>query len=82
MLKETTESPMTGQPRPFGNNPTHVCPNCGEWFDVENGGCDTWFVSAHDNESGLSAHVWAEAASTPVCPLDATTLHRFDIVDH
>ncbi len=65
----------------YGNVPTHVCPRCGEWWDVEDGGCDTWFVTAHDNDSSLSAKVWAEAATIPVCPMDAATLKRFDIMD-
>ncbi len=39
------------------------------------------FVSSHDDESSLTAKVWTEAASTPVCPLDAMTLHGFNIVD-
>ncbi len=79
--KEMTESPMRQDPRPSGSGPTHVCPQCGEWWDVEDGGCDTWFVSAHDNENSLTAKVWTEAASIPVCPLDATSLHGFNIVD-
>ncbi len=59
--------------------PTHVCPRCGEWWDVENAGYDTWFITAHDNDGGLSASVWTEAARMPICPLDTTTLDQFRI---
>ena len=60
--------------------PSHVCPCCGEWWDVENGGHDTWFVSIHETQACLSAQVWTEAASIPVCPLDTATLDRFNII--
>ncbi len=59
--------------------PSHACPSCGEWFEVENGGRDRWFVSPYDNESGLEATVWTEAGSDPLCPFDATTLNDFKI---
>ncbi len=65
----------------MNHGPTHVCPNCGEWFDVEPGGHDTWFVTECENESALAAHTWAEAAQRPVCPLDTTALKIFEIVD-
>ena len=62
------------------NVPSHICPSCGEWWDVERVGHDTWFVSLHGNELNLSAQVWTEAANAPVCPLDTAALDRFNII--
>ncbi len=59
--------------------PTHACPVCGEWFDVEHEGRDTWFVSPYENEAGLGASVWTEAANTPVCPFDSSRLETLAI---
>lgn len=61
--------------------PSHICPQCGEWWDVESGGCDTWFVEPHDNDGRLIAKVWTEASQEPVCPLDAFTLKCFCIAE-
>ncbi len=72
---------MIGESRHVRHMPTHVCPHCGEWWDVENGGHDTWFVSPHDTENGLATKVWTEAARVPICPLDTATLDDFKIVD-
>ncbi len=68
-----------GQYEHSNYGPTHVCPRCGEWWDVEGGGVDTWYVAAHDTEVDLSSKVWTEAASAPVCPDDSETLSRFCI---
>lgn len=59
--------------------PSHVCPRCGEWWDVEQDKHGTWFVAVHDNESPLSAKVWAEEADEPVCPEDSCSLDTFKI---
>ncbi len=59
--------------------PSHACPRCGEWFDVENDGHETWVVSPYDSEDDLSATVWTEAARDPLCPFDSTTLDDFKI---
>ncbi len=61
--------------------PTHVCPRCGEWWDVETGGYDTWFVSTFGEDGNLASKVWTEAARTPICPLDTATLDEFRITD-
>ncbi len=58
-------------------NPTHACPICGEWFEVEENGRALWSVSPCDNEGELSVQVWAEAAEMPLCPFDASTLEDF-----
>ncbi len=62
-----------------GHGPSHACPRCGEWFEVESEGHDTWFVSPYDNEGGLSAAIWTEATHDPLCPFDAATLDLFAI---
>ncbi len=72
---------MIGESKHVNHAPTHVCPRCGEWWDVETGGYDTWLISRRDNEGGLAATVWTESARVPVCPLDTTTLDEFRIVD-
>ena len=59
--------------------PTHVCPKCGEWWDVEPNGHDSWLVSAHDNEHTLAVKVWWEEARVPVCPEDTCDLTLFNI---
>ncbi len=61
--------------------PTHACPRCGEWFDVERQGPDQWGVTPHDNEKENAVQEWAEAATQPLCPFDAEALHEFIIVD-
>ncbi len=75
------EFPVDKESKRLGKAPTHVCPRCGEWWDVERAGSDEWFVTAHDNENGLMAKVWTEASDLPVCPVDAASLHDFCIVD-
>ncbi len=59
--------------------PSHACPSCGEWFDVENDGYNTWIVSPYASQDELSAAVWTEAARDPLCPFDATALIDFKI---
>ncbi len=61
--------------------PTHVCPRCGEWWDVEQGGRDLWFVSAYARDVTVCSTTWTEACCDPICPLDTTTLHCFSIID-
>ncbi len=65
----------------WNGGPTHVCPRCGEWWDVLSGEYNTWLVSAHDNEETCLSKVWTEAASEPICPLDTETLRLFAIID-
>jgi hypothetical protein len=60
--------------------PTHVCPRCGEWWDVEREARERWLVSVHDNEAPLISKVWAEEASQPVCPVDTCVLDTFNIM--
>ncbi len=64
-----------------GHGPSHACPRCGEWFEVEREGREIWLVSPYDNEGGLAAIVWTEAAGRPLCPLDAEMLDEFMIAD-
>ncbi len=59
--------------------PSHACPHCGEWFDVEGDGRQTWLVSQYGNDEELTATVWTEAADKPLCPLDAAELDEFKI---
>ncbi len=61
--------------------PTHACLVCGEWFEVESAGWDSWIVSPCDNEGVLAVQAWAEAATTPVCPFDSSTLGEFLITE-
>ncbi len=61
--------------------PTHACPVCGEWFEVEEYRRNTWLVSPFNNEDDFSAQVWAEAADMPLCPYDASALERFLITE-
>jgi hypothetical protein len=70
-----------GQYELSGHGPTHVCPRCGEWWDVEGGGMDLWYVAIHDNEEAVSSQVWTETAIAPVCPEDQATLSSFCIID-
>jgi hypothetical protein len=70
---------MMFQPKRTQTAPSHVCPNCGGWWDAEYHGYDTWVVSPHANDGELFAKVWAERAAKPVCPLDTTTLQTFCI---
>ena len=70
-----------GQPEHLKHGPTHVCPRCGEWWDVEGGEKDTWYVVAHDNEDLASCKVWTETAATPICPDDQAKLSRFCIAE-
>jgi len=61
--------------------PSHVCSQCGEWWDAEYQGYDTWLVNAHANDGVLYTKLWAESTKQLVCPLDTTTLHAFLIDD-
>ncbi len=62
-------------------HPTHACPVCGEWFEVEEHSRSNWLVSPCNNEDDLAAQVWAEAADAPLCPFDAATLEQFLIAE-
>ncbi len=64
---------------PSTGRPTHVCPKCGEWWDVECCGFEQWTVSAHDNEARLAVMVWSEYANQPICPDDTAALIQFSI---
>jgi hypothetical protein len=67
---------MTGQEK---TGPTHVCPRCGEWWDVEQEAGEKWLVAAHDKEATLTSKVWAEEAREPVCPAVTCVLDTFNI---
>lgn len=60
--------------------PTHVCPRCGDWWDVEADGHERWKVSVHENEGSLTGKVWWEEAKVPVCPADTCDLDFFNII--
>ncbi len=61
--------------------PSHICPNCGEWWDVQRDGCDTWLLATHDYDAGLTATVWRVASCVPICPIDGYSLQVFCIDD-
>ncbi len=65
------------RPDKLRQGPTHACPDCGEWFEVEQASRGVWMVSNCDNEGSLAVQVWTEAAHAPVCPFDAATLEDF-----
>jgi hypothetical protein len=67
---------MTGQSK---LGPTHVCPRCGEWWDVEQEAHENWLVANLENEAPLVSKVWAEEACEPVCPMDTCVLCSFNI---
>lgn len=58
--------------------PTHVCPRCGEWYDVTYDPNERLFyVEVHDPEGILMSKIWSETTSEPVCPSDAVTLQEW-----
>lgn len=61
---------------PLGNYPTHMCPKCGEWFDVKKLSAQGWGVMNHTDGT-----LWAEAAVTPICPYDTSALEPWLISD-
>ncbi len=61
--------------------PSHVCPYCGEWWDVDKSGVDTWSVVEHNGTDPIMAGAWTEVMTDPVCPLDAHGLNEWLIVD-
>ncbi len=72
---------MLGRENETRVGPTHVCLHCGEWWDVEREGKDLWQVAAHQEDDGQGSKVWAEAAGSPVCPIDTTSLDEFLIAE-
>ncbi len=63
----------------YSGRPSHVCSQCGEWWDVEKAAGDTWLLAEHSNEGPLSVKVWTETTNEPVCPIDTHTLEEFKI---
>ncbi len=44
--------------------PSHVCPECGEWWVVEPVAQDKWTVVRY----GDHTNTWCEATPIPLCP--------------
>ncbi len=72
---------MRAEGRQVKTAPTHVCPHCGEWWDVVRDTFDIWVVTAYANDPELKSKVWTEAARAPVCPVDTRWLKEFKIVN-
>ena len=52
--------------------PTHVCPKCGEWWDVYRDGNGNFIVNWHyaRTENDLN---WMESTEKPFCPTPTCT---------
>ncbi len=44
--------------------PSHICPECGEWWVAEPAGQDKWVVIRY----GDHTYTWGEIAMIPLCP--------------
>ncbi len=56
------------------NAQTVICPNCGDWYEVESAGYQVWLVSPCASQDSFGAAAWEEAAVTPLCPIDGLEL--------
>ena len=57
--------------------PSHLCPECGEWWMVEPAGPGKWLVIRY----GDHTYTWCESAAIPQCPDCANTLDPWLIGD-